>query len=339
MKVVRQATLADIGALVALFTNAGDRLRGLTSLSGGVDFNEKRLAEAEAALDAGLGEYARFLFVLEDTSSGEILGTAGIGVPGHHLLPAFLWESDHRFVQGPVHDFDAPAISKSHLADGCAELQSLFLAARARGGGMGTLLSRSRLVLISEHASRFPSRFVSELRGVAAEDGSFPFWEGVGRHFTGLSSRQAEEVVAADGTMALGNMLPEGPIPLSLMSREARASLGRVHPSTEGARSLLFAEGFELSGLVNVLDAGPMPRLDLSDAVSVRQSSRKSVAVGDPRDPRRALVANTRWAGFRATLTEAAISGGTVILSRGIATALEVDDGDDLRVLTLGGQP
>ncbi|MFV1989690.1 MAG: arginine N-succinyltransferase, partial [Acidimicrobiales bacterium] len=307
------------------------------SLSADIAFNEKRLLDAEAAMDTAPGELARFLFVLEDLETQQILGTTGIGVRGHHLMPAFLVEPNHTFSRVPHHHFDAGAIMKSHLADGCGELQSLFLKAHARGGGMGTLLSRSRLMLMAQHTDRFPAKFVSELRGVASQDGSFPFWEGLGRHFTGLSSREAEEVVASGGTMALGQMLPDGPIPISLLEADARAALEKVHPSTQGAKRLLLVEGFEMRGLANVLDAGPMPMLTIEDSVSVRHSVHRTVHIGDPRDPRRTLMANTRWNEFRAALGEVEIRDQAVTLDGDLAQALRVDEGDELRILTLGG--
>lgn len=337
MKIIRVAQGSDLGEMVKMFLVADDRLRGLTSLSSDHAFNEGRLDETRAALEVTEGEPGRFLFVLADSQSGELFGTSGIGVPGHHKMPSQHLEAAHDFAPpDSAITHIAPALSLVNVADGCGEFQSLFLKAAARGGGMGTLLSRSRMLFIADHGERFPKEFVSELRGVCDADGTFPFWEGFARHYTGLSSSEAETIVASEGNGPLAELLPQEPVPLSLIGEAARNAIGGVHTATQGALKLLGVEGFANRQLVNILDGGPMPMVRIADATSVANSS---VLVADVVDvvesPQSALVSNRRWEDFRVILGAVEVGQPGLRIDRETASALQIEDGDEVRHLNL----
>jgi arginine N-succinyltransferase len=112
-----------------------------------------------------------------------------------------------------------------------------------------------------------------------------------------------------------------------------------VHPNTRPALRLLEKEGFSCRGYVDIFDAGPTVECLRPNIESVRHSFTASARVREHSSAQDYLISNTDFAGFRATAAKAAIDHETnhVVISPAVADALNVKNGDQLRLIAMGG--
>ena len=113
--------------------------------------------------------------------------------------------------------------------------------------------------------------------------------------------------------------------------------IGQVHEKTAPALKILQREGFTLSGMVDIFDAGPIVRCPLEEIQTVKQSA--GATVGEITDREIAaetfIISNCRW-DFRACTGPLDLKReGGVRIGRAIASALEVRVGDTVRFAPL----
>ena len=119
---------------------------------------------------------------------------------------------------------------------GAAELATLFLDPEYRMGGNGTLLSKSRFMLIASYPNRFAQTLMAEIRGWVDDKNESPFWDAVGRNFFKM------ELVAADRINSFGNykfieeLMPKHPLYIELLPKAAQEVVGVTHTESAGAR-------------------------------------------------------------------------------------------------------
>jgi arginine N-succinyltransferase len=140
----------------------------------------------------------------------------------------------------------------------------------------------------------------------------------------------------------VAELMPRYPVYANLLPDAARAVIGEVHDDTRAARRMLEQEGFRYEGYVDIFDAGPTVECLRDDIRAVRRSAVLPVQLGaaDPvpdgmTDDIPWLIANRRFAEFRAILAYAPARVDRFPLLPYAATALGVSDGDLVRAVPL----
>jgi arginine N-succinyltransferase len=336
MLVMRPVAAKDLDALMELTRSTG---YGLTTLPADAGFLRKRISRSLRSFE-GMGDQPAgesYLFVLEDTASGKVLGTIGCvsKVGGFEPFYAFRIETT-------VHESKSLGVRKEiavlHLVaehNGPCEIGSLFLAPAHRGGHSGRVLSLSRFLFMADHEQCFDPVVLAEMRGVVDENGHSPFWDAVGKHFFEIDYSKADYLSVINKRF-MAELMPKHPVYITLLPPEARAVIGLVHDQTRPALRMLECEGFAWTGMVDMFDAGPIITCPLKD-IRVVKESRKAVVtdvVSGEVAGEAQLVTNGR-ADFRACAAVVEQTAEGVRVSAESAAALGVKVGDAVRYAPL----
>lgn len=280
-------------------------------------------------------ERESYLFVAIDTQSKKLLGISGLTATTGGNEPLYFYRREVLSVESRL-DAVVKKISVLNPVSyvrGPSEVCSLFVHNEARGSGVGKLLSISRFLFIARFRERFTGSIMAELRGVL-QDGTSPFWDGVGRHFFNMSLHEAFDLLMY-GRSFIGQFLPKYPIYIDLLPKEVQEVLGKVDKETMGAFSMLRRFGFEISDEIDVFDAGPKLKAlkeNISPIVlnkTAEVSQIRDRLEGDPRY----FVSNDRL-DFRAAFANLDCQDdGKVQISRELASMLEIGLGDQIRYL------
>ena len=332
MLVLRPIREADVPNLVALVGSTGG---GLTTLPPNEEFLGDRVQQSLRAFHARVrkpgGEY--YLFALEDTATGEVVGVSGISSRVGGFDPWYSYElRSEKFVHPPLKiEKDIPVLHLKQEHRGPSEVCSLFLRADRRRGGAGRLLSLARFLFIGAFTQRFTETVIAEMRGYIDQTGRSPFWEAVGRHFFEFDFYAADVLSGLGEKEFIADLMPRHPLYVPLLAPAVQAVISRVHLDTEPALAMLLAEGFAQASEVDIFDAGPLLRARVGELRTVRQArtarirSATAPATGDLR-----LLANGSL-DFRACLGGLVEhDDGSVSLAPECAGALQVEAGDQL---------
>jgi len=273
MLVLRPIREADLPGLVAL---AGTTGGGLTTLPPHQEFLGDRIDESLRAFRPRVrqpgGEY--YLFGLEDTATGELIGVSGIAARVGGFQP---WYSYEIRIEAHTHAplgiaRDIPVLHLKQEHQGPSEICSLFLRADRRRGGAGRLLSLARLLFMGAHPTRFTPLVIAEMRGYIDQTERSPFWEAVGRHFFEFDFYRADVLCGLGEKAFIADLMPRHPIYIPLLRPDVQAVIGRVHHDTEPALALLLGQGFQQRQEVDIFDAGPLVSGKLSELKIVRET-------------------------------------------------------------------
>ena len=272
MFVVRPVRMDDWHRLVEIATSASF---GLTSLPKDPDLLRKRILESlnsfAKTADKPRGEI--YLFVLEDTSTGSVVGTSCIVSKVGGFEPFYTYRVEKR-----IHESEALHIRKEIQTlnlvaehSGPSEIGGLFLVPEHRKHGNGRLLSLFRFLFMAEHHVRFEPVVIAEMRGVVDQQGHSPFWEGLGRKFFEIDYSKADLLSVMDKSF-IADLMPSCPIYVLLLPETAQEVIGKVHPNTEPTLKMLQDEGFMISDMVDIFEAGPLVHCRLDEVRIVRES-------------------------------------------------------------------
>lgn len=333
MLVLRPVRETDLPRLVALAHATGG---GLTTLPPNEEFLGERIDSSLRAFHPRVkrpgGEF--YLFTLEDTATGEVIGVSGVASRVGGFEPWYSYAiRRERFTHKPLKiDREIPALHLQAEHRGPSEICSLFLRADRRRGGAGRLLSLARFLFIGAFRKRFTDTIIAEMRGYIDQTGKSPFWEAVGRHFYPFDFYRADVLSGLGEKEFIADLNPRHPLYIPLLSPEVQAVIGRVHHDTEPALALLLAEGFRRRNEVDIFDAGPLIEADLNQVRTIRDARTariRSAAAPAHGAPDR-LLANGVL-DFRACIggvTEH--DDGSVSLDAETAATLNVEAGDKL---------
>lgn len=280
-----------------------------------------------------------YLFVLEETDSGRVLGTSAIEA-AVGLEDAFY----HYHLGKVVHSSRALGVYKAvdiltlcNDYTGVSELCTLFLRADSRKGGAGKLLAKIRFLFMAEFPERFSDKVIAELRGVSDELGRSPFWQWLEESFFSVDFPTADYLTGIGQKGFIAELMPKYPIYVNLLSKEAQAVIGQVHEQTKPALALLQSEGFSNTGYVDIFDAGPTVEAKLEHIRTVRASRRVQVRLGQSRGSAAYLICSTSLQNFRATCLTLDVEEeqSFVVLSLETAALLGVGEGDWVRIARL----
>ena len=335
MIIIRPIQNSDYDALHRIAVESG---HGFTSLPVNEDLLKKRISHAEVSFNSSVTQAGNegYLFVMEDTTTGEVVGTSGIeaavGLDDafyHYHLGKVVHSSRELNIYNTVE-----TLSLCNDYTGASEICTLFLSESHRKNSNGRCLSRFRFLFMAEHTERFSETVIAEMRGVSDEDGSSPFWKWLEEHFFSLDFPTADYLTGIGRKEFIAELMPKYPIYVSLLSPEAQQVINKVHPKTVPALRLLEAEGFSRRGYVDIFDGGPTVETQTALVKTVRQSQKCQVLIGDVANDNKYIICNSKVADFRATQAPVLLreTANQVVVSQAVADALMVNEGDWVRL-------
>ncbi|MEZ8105741.1 MULTISPECIES: arginine N-succinyltransferase [Vibrio] len=337
MLVVRPIKKSDYDALHTCAVESG---HGFTSLPVNEELLTNRITHSEYSFSKESvtepGDEG-YLMVGFDTETGEVAGTTGIEASIGWDVPFYSYH-----ISKVVHSSNKLGVNNvvklltfGNNYTGCSEICTLFLRPDFRKGLNGRLMSKSRFLLMAEHPHRFSKTIFAEMRGVSDADGNSPFWQWLQDHFFSIDFTLADYLTGIGKKGFIADLMPKLPIYINLLSQEAQDVIGVVHENTRPALKLLENEGFTNRGYVDIFDAGPTVECDLRNIDSVRDSIRAKVVIAEHSSSQAYLMGNTSFENFRAVAAKGAydLASESVILSSEVAEALEVNEGDFVRLL------
>lgn len=336
MMCIRPIRHQDLPALLTLASKTG---KGLTTLQTDQSFLLKRIKLSEYAFEHA-AQYAdgSFLFALEDTDSGQVVGISGIESAVGLMDPWYNYRVGHHVHASRELDLyhNNTLLFLSNDLTGKSEICSLFLDADYRKKANGSLLSKSRFLFMADFAFLFDDVVMAEMRGVSDDQGISPFWESLGRHFFEMNFEQADFLTAVGQKTFVAELMPKFPIYTAFLTQQAQQVIGQVHPSTEPARAILEKEGFQYLGYIDIFDAGPALEVKRDQIASIRLSDVKPVRiVRTMTGAEKYLVSNRLQSEFRCALVDHDPTRDCVEMSEAFARQLHVDAGQSVRIAPL----
>ena len=286
----------------------------------------------------------RFLFVLERTSDGALLGTSmivashGTTDDPHH---AFRIDLEERYSEslGALFTHQTLTLVQSYRPH--TELGALVLDPGSRGHAarLGRSLSFVRFLFMAMHPGRFHDRVEAELLPPLQPDGSSLLWEWLGRPFTRLSYREADRLSRGNREF-IRSLFPRTPIHTALAPAATQEVIGAVGEQTRGVARMLSEAGFHFNRHIDPFDGGPHFEAERANILPMRAAQAgRFVDLTDDDDAPRRLIArrpgtaagNGERQPFRATPGRWRQSpDGTVQTDAATADALELVTGDGL---------
>jgi arginine N-succinyltransferase len=334
---IRAAQPKDLAQVLALRDQAGP---GFTSLSVSDEAIAHRLQLSQESFAAKIDAPGaqRYMLVLEDLPSKTLVGLAGVKATIGASPPFFNFRIFRVSQSSAVAQrrFDMDVLILANEFNGCSEVGSLFVRADARAGGVGRALAQTRYMLVAAGPQRFAEMFVSELRGVVSADGHSPFWDHLGRHFFRMSFEEADRLSASTDNQFITDLMPDYPIYVDLLPKDAQAVIGECHPDGRGARKLLEWEGFRFASVVDIFDGGPLMSAPRDTIRTIREARLRTLSIASKLEaPRRALIANPDVAAFACAPVVADVLENEVRVGADVADAIGVAAGG--QVLVWGG--
>ncbi len=341
MMVIRPIQQSDLDSLYRLAEKTGI---GFTSLVADTDI-------LQAKIDAAIRSFSKenvskpanedYLMVLEDTETGDVVGTTGLLAAVGLDEPFYsyhLGTITHASRELGVHNI-MPTLILNNDFTGVSEICTLFLEEGYRHSKNGQLLSKSRFMFMAQYPERFTDKIFAEMRGVCDENGVSPLWESLGRHFFSIDFDRADELTSLGSKQFIAELMPSNPVYVNLLSADAKAVLGQVHKNTVPARRLLEQEGFRFENYVDIFDGGPTLEARVQDIRAVRESRLYLANIGQPKSTDQGnyyIVANTKVKDFRCILIQRPTApNSAIVLSQDEADTLCIVNKDPVRIVEL----
>ncbi|AAZ24234.1 MULTISPECIES: arginine N-succinyltransferase [Colwellia] len=337
MIIVRPIKTSDLKALYQIAIDSG---HGFTSLPVNEQLLQQRISLAEESFSKEVSQAGKegYLFVMEDTETGDVVGTSGIeaavGLDDafyHYHLGKVVHSSRELNIYNTVE-----TLSLCNDYTGASEICTLFLSNSHRKNNNGRFLSRFRFLFIAEHKERFSDTIIAEMRGVSDNEGRSPFWNWLEEHFFSMDFPTADYLTGIGKKEFIAELMPKYPIYVNLLSKEAQDVIDKVHPQTVPALRLLEAEGFARRGYVDIFDAGPTVESNVNNIRSVNQSKRCQVIIDEVQSTDNYIICNSKVEDFRATQAPLSLrdTANQVVISQAVADALMVSAGDWVRIIS-----
>ena len=338
MFVVRPVELTDIDALETLSAGVMPGVHTLPKTREKIAASvERSIASFAAHVDIPSEE--SYIFVLEQQSGGEIVGTAAIFASAGSNGTYISVRND--VIQQVSRDLN---ISHSvHALTLCSELTAysqlsgFYLNDRPNAGLEAGLLSRARLLFAVLAPHRFGDRFFVPLAGVTDANGQSPFWEALGRKFFKMDFLDAEKVIGgARNRTLIVELMPHYPVYVPLLPGDAQAAMGQIHSDGELAFNLLTEEGFEADDYVDIFDGGPILQAHKNSLRTFSGSMSRRVEHAEPGNSSDLMVtyavAASNEQNFRAITVAcpSADASDGVFLTQDAQNALMVVPGDNV---------
>jgi arginine N-succinyltransferase len=336
MIIIRPIQASDYDSLHRIAIESG---HGFTSLPINEGLLKQRIAHSEVSFNKEVSYPSSegYLFVMEDTDTGQVVGTSGIeaavGLEDafyHYHLGKVVHNSRELGIYNTVE-----TLSLCNDYTGASEICTLFLGESHRKNKNGRFLSRCRFLFMAEHQERFAETVIAEMRGISDEEGRSPFWNWLEEHFFSMDFPTADYLTGIGKKVFIAELMPKHPIYVNLLSKDAQKVINEVHPKTLPALRLLEAEGFARRGYVDIFDGGPTVEAQTAKVKTIRNSGKYQVIIGDTDDTVNFIICNTKVTGFRAVQAKVSLraTAEQVVIPSDIAEALQVNEGDFVRLV------
>lgn len=273
-----------------------------------------------------------YLFVLTDSKTDELYGTSAIFARTGSTAPCPSFRIAHIL---PLPDEFPPLcddrlLVPEHLICGPTEIGGLYILPEHRKAGLGKLLSLSRFLFIHAFKNRFDSFIIANMRGIIKDNNS-PFWDALGRRFINLELNEIMKMRIKSEAEII-NLLPKYPIYANLLPLEARDVIGKVHPNTVSAYSMLVQEGFLPIQRIDPFDGGPFLGTESKNINTIKNSREALIKVITPYDIKsESFIISNKKIDFRACCGELKFHReDQVEIHTDLAEALELSLGDSI---------
>ncbi len=332
MEIVRAVQVGDLDQLWELI---GQSTVGLTTLQ----ITREQLLDRVELSDFAFNRRTEkpsgepYLFVMEDTSRGKLVGVSCIFSKVGGFEPSYHYRlvtsQHHCELLQVTHDITALHLEKIH--DGPTEIGSLFLVEGYRGKGRGRLLSLARFQFMAQHPQCFHKDIIAEMRGVVTGDGRSPFWDGIGKHFFKMEFPEADSLSTIDKHF-IEDLMPQYPVYTCLLTDEARQVIGQVHEQTRPALKMLQDEGFSITDMVDIFDGGPVVHCQRESIGAVRRTTTRVVTEIDDMFSGESVLVGNMAKKYRCCLSPVKQLTDGVAISSLTAAMLQIHIGDTIAV-------
>jgi arginine N-succinyltransferase len=342
MLLIRPVTENDLDGVYLLAKKTGG---GLTTLPADKPRLLEKIRESVKNFDyrPSRPNGETFFFVLEDTTTNKLVGTSAVYSKVGGFQPFWTYElktTVKKSVSLKVNkEVQYLQVKREH--NGPSEVGTLFLDSDFRRGNNGRLLSLSRFLFVAENRDIFEDQFVAELRGRIDKNGNSVFWDCLGAHFFDVPFEKADLMVNEDKSF-IDDLMPQHPIYVDLLPKEAQLVIGCVHDDTRPAMRLLEKEGFQQIDEVDIFEAGPILEVDTDSIRCVRSSLKvslsKEILEESSEDVKTFfMVANvTNYKSYKVVVSEILIlADGKISLPKGVVSELELKVGDAVRYVAI----
>lgn len=202
-----------------------------------------------------------YVFVLENTKTGEILGSSVIhGRHGEPNEPHYYFKvgREKKTCESLGKEFIHGTLKLGIDTHGYTEIGGLVLSPKSRGTGerLGKQLSFCRFLYMASRLDQFCEKTHSELMPPFDEKGRAPLWEAIGRRFLNMDYYDADKLSRKNTDFIL-SLFPSSNIYQTLLPREAREAIGKVGEATLPVKGMLEKIGFKYTNEVDPFDGGP----------------------------------------------------------------------------------
>jgi arginine N-succinyltransferase len=281
-----------------------------------------------------------YIFVLEDTKNGGLVGTSqiiaqhGTREAPHVYLDVF--DREHYSALLDRH-FKHQVIQIGYNYEGATEIGGLVVHPDYRGVEKpGKQLSYVRFLFIAMNRAKFRDRVIAELLPPLMPDGRSVLWEAFGKRFTGLTYQEADKL-SRQSKGFIKDLFPSGEIYLELMSPQVQKVIGQVGPETEGVKRMLVNIGFTYDHRIDPFDGGPHYSAATNDVKLTREYRRARVMPEDlEQDWAERLIGIARPAGrqkFRACRAPCRIDDDKAYLPASAKELLGLEPGDRVHTI------
>lgn len=338
MLLIRPMDPQDLEGLHQLVLGSG---HGLTSLPKDQEILLERIEKCQRSFQyakPGKPQGEDYLFAMIDTERDTLVGVSGIFAKIGGFEPIYFYKIKRKQRESAELSVtnEVVTLHLQEIHNGPSEICSLYLHPKYRKSPHGRFLSLSRFLFMADHLDYFEEKVIAEMRGMVDEDGRNPFWEAVGKKFFKIDFTYADYMIMQSKKW-IKDLLPDLPIIVNLLPQAAQQVISRVHPNTAPARKILEHEGFQDSGLVAILEPGPILSADKNEIRSIKDSFIVKAGEGErEQTDEMCLVSNCRFKEFRCLcIPLRAERNQTVNLSKDELNLLDIKTGEDIRIVSL----
>jgi arginine N-succinyltransferase len=318
MIILRPANLSDVSSLERLAHESGPMVSSLPAKrSHLLNKVERSIYSFEQEVDSA-GEEA-YLFILEETLTGQVLGTGAVNALAGNQEPFYSFRNDikiHSSRELNVHS-RIHALTINHDLSDHSQLCSFYIVPALADSLYPALITLGRLLFMTIFPMRFANEWMAVLPGIADKQGRAPFWEHVGRKFFGIDYNKVEYYNGTLNNTFIAEMMPYHPLYVALINEEAQAVMGLVHKEAELQCNLLSEQGFEPDKYVEIFDSGPI-LIAQRNALSVNQNIKKVelTLIINTTILRTYLIGIAEGNSFKACLVQGLLEGGKLHISQ-----------------------
>lgn len=337
MIILRPAKLSDINQIERLADESGTLVSTLPAI------REVLLRKIEKSLhsfeqDVLCPGEEFYFFVLEESDTGQILGTGAISALAGFKEPFYSFRNDtliHSSNELDVHR-RIHALKLNHDLSDYSQLSSFYLVPSMRDSAYPQLITFGRLLFMATHAQRFTNEWMAVLPGIADKNGRAPFWEHVGRKFFGMDYTQVEYYHGTLKKTFIAELMPHYPLYVPLIDEEAQQVMGQVHPDADLQCHLLSEQGFEADKYIEIFDGGPILTAPESAVFSENQIRTGMIkCTGNSGVKRRYLVAYDSGSGFKAFMLSATTDGDGLVTDTDTVERLGIKENTPIWFLSI----